>query len=84
MRLAGSLNIDGYDTQEWDKKFDKCVYDYIIHTYGNIKGFKKVCNYEKLDEVFEDAECSSKGVNSWNIRKWCMEYDIPMSAFDDR
>ena len=84
MRQSGSLNIDEYDPQPWDKQTDKCVYDYIIHTYGNIKGFKKVCNYDMISEVFEDDECFSKGVNSWNIRKWCMEYDVPMSAFDDR
>lgn len=84
MRQSGSLTIDGYEAQPWDKQTDKCVYDYIIHTYGNIKGFKKVCNHETISEVFEDDECFTKGVNSWNIRKWCMEYDIPMSAFDDR
>ena len=84
MRQSGSLNIDGYEAQPWDKQTDKCVYDYFIHTYGKIKGFKKVRNYETISEVFGDDECFSKGVNSWNIRKWCSEYDVPMSAFDDR
>ena len=84
MKKSGSLMIDEYDPQPWDKQIDKCVYDYIIHTYGNIKGFKKACNYETISKVFEDDECFTKGVNSWNIRKWCMEYDVPMSAFDDR
>ena len=84
MKKSGSLMIDEYDPQPWDKQTDKCVYDYIIHTYGNIKGFKKACNYETISKVFEDDECFTKGVNSWNIRKWCMEYGVPMSAFDDR
>ena len=84
MKKSGSLMIDGYDAQPWDKKTDKCVYDYIIHTYGNIQGFKKVCNYETISKVFEDDKCFTEGVNSYNIRKWCMEYNIPMSAFDDR
>ena len=83
MRKSGSLNIDGYEPQPWDKKTDKCVYDYIIHTYGNIKGFKKVCNYNTISEVFGDDECYISGVNSWNIRAWCVEYNVPMSAFDD-
>ena len=57
MRQSCSLNIDGYEAQPWDKQTDKCVYDYIIHTYGKIKGFKKVCNYETISEVFGDDEC---------------------------
>ena len=84
MNKSGSLMIDEYDPQPWDKQTDKCVYEYIIHTYGNIKGFKKACNYKTISKVFEDDECFTKGVNSWNIRKWCMEYGVPMSAFDDR
>ena len=62
MRKSGSLNIDGYEPQPWDKKTDKCVYDYIIHTYGNIKGFKKVCNYNTISEVFGDDECYISGI----------------------
>lgn len=57
MRQSCSLNIDGYEAQPWDKQTDKCVYDYIIHTYGKIKGFKKVRNYETISEVFGDDEC---------------------------
>lgn len=85
MKKSGSLMIDGYDDkQEWDTRTDKCVFDYLINTYKNIKGFKKVCNYETIKEIFDDDDTLNNGVNSWNIRKWCMEYNISMSAFDDR
>ena len=84
MRKSGSLNIDGYEPQPWDKKTDKCVYDYITHTYGNIRGFKKVCNYNTISEVSGDDECYTSGVNSWNIRVWCVEYNVPTRQVSSR
>lgn len=44
MRLSGAGLIDGYAEQNWDTNSGRCVFDYIIHRYGNIKGFKNVCS----------------------------------------
>ena len=52
MKQSGVGIYDGYDKQEWDTNTGRCVFDYIIYKYGNIKGFKKVCNYESLCDIF--------------------------------
>jgi hypothetical protein len=38
MRQSGAGLIDGYEEQSWDTNSGRCVFDYIIHRYGNIKG----------------------------------------------
>jgi len=43
MRLSGAGLIDGYDLQTWDTNTGRCVFDCIIHRYGDIKGFKIIC-----------------------------------------
>jgi hypothetical protein len=86
MRDAGAFMIDGYENQEWDTKTNKCVFDYIIATYGNIKGFKNTCNYEELNKIFrwnEEEDCINDGVNTLSIEKFCMRYKLPMYALDD-
>ena len=55
MRNVGAGLIDGYGNQEWDKKENKCVFDYLIFRYSNIPGFKLICeNYQTLQEFFRN------------------------------
>jgi hypothetical protein len=56
MKQAGVGIYDGYDKQEWSTNTGRCVFDWIIHKYGDIKGFKKVCNYESLCNIFYDID----------------------------
>ena len=91
MRKAGAGLIDGYDKQDWDTNTGRCVFDYIINRYGNIKGFKNVCNYEDLNNIFDNSiweEENKKdllkiGVNTQEIQRFCERYKIPMYAIDD-
>jgi hypothetical protein len=92
MRQSGVGIYDGYDKQEWDTNTGRCVFDYIIYRYGNINGFKKICNYERLCEIFYDtdfdgvnkgAELLKIGVNTIEIRKFCERFNIPMYAVDE-
>lgn len=92
MRQSGVGIYDGYDKQEWDTNTGRCVFDYIIYRYGNINGFKKICNYESLCEIFYDtddegvnecAELLKIGVNTIEIRKFCERFNIPMYAVDE-
>lgn len=89
MKDLGAGLIDGYEKQDWDTNTGRCVFDYIIARYGDIKGFKTVCTYENLNKVFvRDEEDTEKnlldiGVNSREIKKFCMYYKIPMYAVDD-
>lgn len=53
MRDTYALTIAG-EEQPWDTKTGRCVFDFIIWRYGKVNGFKKVCTYEKLNEVFID------------------------------
>ncbi len=90
MRKAGAGLIDGYDKQDWDTNTGRCVFDYIISRYGNIKGFKNVCNYEDLNNIFDNSiwEDEKKdlfeiGVNTQEIQRFCERFKIPMYAIDD-
>jgi hypothetical protein len=47
-----TLLLDGDDKQEWDTGTGRCVFDYLIYKYGELKGFKKCMNYEYLDDLF--------------------------------
>ena len=83
LKRSGSLNIDNFDNQEWDTNTNKCVYDYIIHRYGNVNGFKKSCNYEKLEEIFDNGNSLMEGVNTWGIRNFCRHFGVYMHALDE-
>ena len=83
MKQSGSYMIDGYDKQEWDTNTNRCVYDYIIHRYGNVKGFKKACNYETLEEIFDEDNSMSEGVSTIGIFNFCQKFNICCHALDD-
>ena len=83
MKQSGVYMIDGYGNQEWDTNTNRCVYDYIIHRYGNVKGFIKSCTYEKLEEIFDNGNSLVEGVNTWGIRNFCVKFNIPLHALDD-
>lgn len=90
MRKAGAGLIDGYDKQDWDTNTGRCVFDYIISRYGNIKGFKNVCNYEDLNNIFYDSlweedkkDLLEIGVNTIEIQRFCERFKLPMYAIDD-
>jgi hypothetical protein len=93
MKQSGVGIYDGYDNQEWDTNTGRCVFDYIIYRYGNIDGFKKICNYESLCKIFydideEDAgnDCNELlkiGVNTNETKRFCEKFNIPMYAVDE-
>ena len=56
MKDSGAGIYDGYAEQEWDTNTGRCVFDYIIYRYGNIDGFKKICNYESLCKIFNNYD----------------------------
>ena len=92
MKEAHALPIDGHETQDWDTKTGKCVFDYIIHRYGSIKGFIKFCTYEKLNQLFMDydeiegtytyPDALEHGVSTMQIELFCQKFGIPMYALD--
>ena len=86
MRDSGAGLIDGYDKQDWDTNTGRCVFDYIIHRYGKIKGFITACTYDNLCEVFnreKGEELLKIGVNTEEIMRFCEAHNIPMYAIDD-
>lgn len=96
MKDAGAGLYDGYEPQTWDTNTGKCVFDYIIYRYGNIDGFKKICNYENLCNIFsvqnkydDDEEITNpldllkQGVASCEIKRFCRKFNIPMYAVDE-
>jgi hypothetical protein len=88
MREAGVGIYDGYDTQEWNTNTGRCVFDYIINRYGDIKGFIKICTYESLNRIFNrhrevPLNLLDIGVNTEEIRNFCVLHNIPMYAVDE-
>jgi hypothetical protein len=53
MKAVYALGLDGEVAQTWDSGKGKCVYDFLIWRYGDMKGCKKVCNYQSLDILFK-------------------------------
>jgi hypothetical protein len=97
MKQSGVGIYDGYAKQGWDTNTGRCVFDYIIWKYGNIKGFKKVCNYESLcniftvqdnyddddNEIINPLDLLNVGVSSCEIKRFCRKFSIPMYALDE-
>ena len=95
IRMKQSGIDQGYNKQEWETNMGRCVFDYIIYKYGNIKGFKKICNYESLCKIFYDTDdCYDEeltdykdllkvGVNTIEIKRFCERFKLPMYAIDD-
>lgn len=88
MKDATALDLDGGEIQTWDTKNNTCVYDFIIWRYSEIKGCKKVCNYERLDELFTSAEPGSKprteGVSALQLVPVCEMLKVRMYALDEK
>ena len=95
IRMKKSGIYQGYNKQEWETNMGRCVFDYIIYKYGNIKGFKKICNYDSLCKIFYDTDdCNDEeltdykdllnvGVNTIEIQRFCERFKLPMYAIDD-
>ena len=82
MKDAGAYQLEGYDiTTQWDTMTGKCVFDYIKYRYGDIKGFKSVCTYDNLHNIFGNNSLED-GVNTIQIEKFCKLFKIPMYAID--
>jgi hypothetical protein len=83
MRDASVYNLEDYENQEWDTKKGRCVFDYIINRYGNLKGLKLACNDEELIKIFDDEDALINGVNTYQIYNFCHQYNIPLYAYDE-
>ncbi len=84
----------GDDNQEWDTKQGRCVFDYLIHTYKDVKGFIKPLGrskeqaYEFLNELFKDTDNIdekdplTQGVSISQLEKFCDMFGVNMYAYD--
>jgi len=94
MKHAQALNLDGEEVQFWDTGKGRCVYDFLIWRYSNIKGCKKICTDEKLDELFskyineKDEEIivsnpQEDGVCVYQLINFCEAVGCRMYAMDE-
>jgi hypothetical protein len=83
MKDASIYNLEDYENQEWDTKKGRCVFDYIINRYGNIKGFKLACNDEELINIFNDKEALINGIDTYQLNNFCEKFNVPLYAYDD-
>jgi len=86
MKNAGSFGLSNEKQQEWDTQTGKCVFDYLIHSYGEVKGFKKIMNYEYLNNEFtysnEEQDALIAGVSINKIHNFCVKYHLSYYALD--
>lgn len=60
MKSVVALDLDGEEVQKWDTGKGTCVYDFLIWRYGELKGCKKVCDYDALDNIFRNRSAYEK------------------------
>jgi hypothetical protein len=92
MKDAGAFALDGDEPHTWDRKQGTCVFDYLVATFGNCKGFKKTCTLEALTELFRDYDSIedeykygdplTDGVCTEPIEIFCKKHGVPMYALD--
>lgn len=87
MKKASALDLDGGEIQTWDTGTDRCVFDFIIWRYGEMKGCKKLCSYEALEAIIQasdsTAEPLTKGVNVIQCEAICNALKMRMYALDE-
>jgi len=98
MRDATALDLDGEVIQTWDKKQNTCVYDFLIWRYGEVRGCKRVCTYEALDDLFWPIDAGDRlvardvslmlakrtsGICIKQLEAFCAQVGTPMYAFDE-
>lgn len=97
IKLAGAMELDGFIKNEvWDTKTDKCVPDWIIYKYKDVKGFKKICNYETIqtlslmgegdgeDEDDEEYKEPNKyGYTIQHIQRFCKNIGINLYVLNN-
>jgi hypothetical protein len=81
MKNAVSYGLSGEEEQIWDTKEGKCVFDYLIHLYGDVKGFKKMMNYEFLQNQFGENSLE-EGVSTKQIELFCKQFGLSYYALD--
>jgi len=87
MKKACALDLDGGEIQSWDTGTDRCVFDFIIWRYGEMKGCKKLCSYEALEAIIQSSDPSSHplsdGVNVFQCQAICDALKMRMYALDE-
>ena len=87
MKRAAALDLDGGEIQSWDTGTDRCVFDFIIWRYGELKGCKKLCSYEALEAIIQAADSTahplSEGVDVFQCVAICDALKMRMYALDE-
>ena len=93
IKLAGAMELDSFIKNDvWDTGTNKCVPDWIIYKYSQVKGFKKICNYESIEkysimgmvcEDDEEAQPNTYGYTIDHIRNLCRNMEINLYILND-
>jgi hypothetical protein len=81
MKNIKSYKLSGEECYKWDTNRGRCVFDYLINTYGDTKGLKKIMNFENLKNEFGE-ESLNLGVTISQIENLCKKYNISYYALD--
>jgi hypothetical protein len=81
MKHANVFELSNENKQIWNTNTGKCVFDYLIYLYGETKGFKKIMNYEYLNNEFGD-DALNNGVSIEQIDLFCKKYNLSYYALD--
>lgn len=81
MKHANPFVLSNECEQSWNTNTGKCVFDYLIYLYGETKGFKKIMNYDFLNNEFGD-DALNTGVCINQISSFCRKYNLSYYALD--
>ena len=79
MKSAGSFILSTETANEWDTNSGKCVIDYLVWLYGDVKGFKKIANYDNLYYEFPNWK---EGISILDIDVFCRMHCLSYYALD--
>jgi len=82
MQQTGSLFLDGEEKHEFDTGNNTCVFDWIIHHYGDIRGCKKTATRAGLVEILGE-EALIKGVSAVMLDAVCDALGCCQYALDE-
>ncbi len=82
MKQAGALFLDGEEQHEFDTGMGRCVFDWLIQRYGNVRGCKKVATLDGLTALFGEAALED-GVSCTDLVPFCDAVGCRMIALDE-
>jgi hypothetical protein len=82
MKQAGALFLDGEEAHDFDSGSGRCVFDWIISRYGDVRGCKKTATLEALAAILGEHALET-GVSAVMLDRVCDALRCRQYALDE-